>query len=154
MLMSSQRLPGGSKIAFWLTVAAKSRILGGDRPGAEARRRVKSSPGRGLVPVNFYIGLGSTAPLEISVFAATVCQKSILEPPGSLWAIIFNLRELPGAYIQPLGAARSLYSTSGSFQELIIQSPGACGSLYSTSGSFQDCLLSPYAASNIPPSSL
>ncbi len=61
----------------------------------------------GLGSAGFQPGLGSVALLGTIDFAATVCQKSILEPPGSLWELIFNLREIPGAYIQPPGASGS-----------------------------------------------
>ena len=65
-------------------------------------------PPRGLGPAGFYTGVGSLAPPGIIDFAPTVCQKSILEPPGSLWELIFNLREL-------LFNLQELPGTSGSY---------------------------------------
>ena len=85
-------------------------------------------PPRGLGPAGFYTGVGSLAPPGIIDFAPTVCQKSILEPPGSLWELIINLQAPLGAYFEQLRASlncfRCYFTASGSFRELI-QPPGA-----------------------------
>ncbi len=53
-------------------------------------------------------------------FATTVCPKSILEPPGSLWELINILREPPGAHSEPFGASRTSFGALWILQHLIL----------------------------------